>query len=372
MELYEIRHLLDENRDQLESFRGSLDLESLKETIAENEEKMLDPSFWDDSDKAQALIQSNNQAKSIYQTFHDLETELEELETFYELVSEVPDDPDLGAEMQDKLQIFNQELAKYERNMLLSGEYDKFSAILEIHPGAGGTESQDWASMLTRMYERWASQHGYKINYLDYQAGDEAGIKTVSMEILGHNAYGLLKSEHGIHRLVRISPFDSNSRRHTSFASVEVMPEIDQQTEIEINPDDIEMDVFRASGAGGQHVNKTSSAVRLRHLPTGIVVASQDQRSQIQNREVAMRMLQAKLARILEEENAKELDEIRGEKSQIAWGSQIRSYVFHPYNMVKDHRTNCETADVDGVMDGAIDSFIDAYLKAQLDNEVTG
>ena len=237
---------------------------------------------------------------------------------------------------------------------------------MEIHPGAGGTESQDWASMLLRMYQRWADQQGFTFSILDYQPGDEAGIKSVSVEVKGYNVYGFLKSEHGVHRLVRISPFDANKRRHTSFASVEVMPEITQETEIEINPDDLRIDVYRSSGAGGQHINKTSSAVRITHLPTNTVVTSQSQRSQFQNRETAMKVLKAKLAHLLEEKNAKELDEIRGEKSEIAWGAQIRSYVFHPYQMVKDHRTNYEEGNSDKVMDGAIDGFIDAYLKNQL------
>ena len=279
------------------------------------------------------------------------------------------DDDELRAELDHDIQAFQKDIEKYERFLLLDGEYDSNDAILEIHPGAGGTESQDWASMLLRMYQRWGEQHGFTVNTLDYQDGDEAGIKSVSIEIKGTNAYGFLRSEHGIHRLVRISPFDSNSRRHTSFASVEVMPSLDQDTEIEINEDDLRIDVFRASGAGGQHVNKTSSAVRITHEPTGIVVSSQNQRSQLQNRETAMKMLQAKLVRILEEQNAKELDEIRGEKQEIAWGSQIRSYVFHPYNMVKDHRTGEETANTQAVMDGDFDAFIDSYLKSKLTTE---
>lgn len=344
---------------------GLFDLETMEADLAEYEQAMVQPDFWDDPQAAQALINKNNALKEVYQTFHQLEAQWEELAVTYELVKE-SDDSELRAELETQTEQFQQEISRYERFLLLDGEYDHNDALLEIHPGAGGTESQDWASMLFRMYQRWGEQHGYQVTTLDYQDGDEAGLKSATLEFKGNNAYGFLRSEHGIHRLVRLSPFDSNNRRHTSFASVEVMPELDQNTEIEINEDDIRVDVFRASGAGGQHINKTSSAVRLTHEPTGIVVSSQSQRSQLQNRETAMKMLQAKLARVLEEQNAKELDEIRGEKQEIAWGSQIRSYVFHPYNMVKDHRTGEETANVDGVMDGDLDRFIDSYLKSKL------
>lgn len=325
---------------------------------------MADPSFWDDNEQARSVIDETNAAKEKYETFHALTAKWEDLEAMLELIQEDPEVNGLFMEeLERDLEAFNQDIANYERNLLLSGPHDKATALVEIHAGAGGTEAQDWAEMLLRMYERWSEQHGFKVTVLDYQAGDEAGVKSVSLEIKGQHAYGLLKSEHGIHRLVRISPFDSNNRRHTSFASVEVLPEVDQQTEIDINPDDITMSVFRSSGAGGQHINKTSSAVRLVHEPTGIVVSSQSQRSQFQNRETAMKMLQAKLARLLEEKNAKEIDELRGEKAEIAWGSQIRSYVFHPYQMVKDHRTNYETGDTDAVMDGDLDNFMDSYLK---------
>lgn len=330
---------------------------------------MLAPDFWEDSQKAQHVIQQNNALKAVYDTFHALEEKWEDLNAMAELAAEEADGEMLIEELGGDLQTFQTELQQYERQLLLDGEHDRSSALVEIHAGAGGTEAQDWADMLLRMYRRWAEQHHYQIAILDYQAGDEAGVKSVALEIAGLNAYGLLQAEHGVHRLVRISPFDTNSRRHTSFASVEVMPELDQETEIEINPDDIRVDVFRSSGAGGQHINKTSSAVRLTHEPTGIVVSSQNQRSQLQNRETAMKMLQAKLARLLEEKNAEELDEIRGEKAEIAWGSQIRSYVFHPYQMVKDHRTNYETSDTTGVIDGDLDPFIDHYLKWKLEQK---
>lgn len=261
-------------------------------------------------------------------------------------------------------------MSVYELSLLLKGPYDKRNAIVELHPGAGGTESQDWGSMLLRMYTRWAEQHGFSVETLDYQAGDEAGIKSVTLLIKGYNAYGYLRSEKGVHRLVRISPFDSNARRHTSFCSVDVMPELDNTIDIEINPDDLKIDTYRASGAGGQHINKTSSAVRITHLPTGVVVASQAQRSQLKNREQAMGMLKAKLYQLEEDKKAQEAAAIKGEQLEIGWGSQIRSYVFHPYNMVKDHRTNYETGNVQAVMDGDLDNFIDAYLKWQLAKEI--
>ncbi|MCY3029973.1 MULTISPECIES: peptide chain release factor 2 [Aerococcus] len=369
MEISELRHLLAENQEQLASFGRSLDLEELEAQLAEYQDRMLAPDFWDDPSQAQEVINENNQVKAVYDTYHKLLSTYEDLQAYDDLLTEEEADQELYQDFEDQVLAFQEEMEDYERHMLLNGPHDKASAILDIHPGAGGTESQDWASMLLRMYQRWADSHDFTFNLFDYQAGDEAGIKSATFEIKGNNAYGLLKSEHGIHRLVRISPFDSNKRRHTSFASVEVMPEIDQNTEIEINDDDLRIDVFRASGAGGQHINKTSSAVRITHIPTGIVVSSQSQRSQLQNRETAMKTLQAKLARLLEEKNAQELDEIRGEKSEIAWGSQIRSYVFHPYQMVKDHRTNYEEGDTSKVMDGNIDGFIDAYLKETINQD---
>ena len=288
-----------------------------------------------------------------------------DIEVALELYEET-EDADILAEAEGQVAQVQADLDAYEMKLLLSGPHDANNAILEIHPGAGGTESQDWGSMLLRMYQRWADKQGFKVTVLDYQDGEEAGIKSVTLEIEGHNAYGYLKSEKGVHRLVRISPFDSNSRRHTSFASVEVTPMLDDTIEIDINPDDLRIDTYRASGAGGQHINKTSSAIRITHIPTGIVTQSQSQRSQFQNRDLAMAMLKAKLYQLEEENKAKELAALKGEQKDIAWGSQIRSYVFHPYAMVKDHRTSYEVGNTGAVMDGDLNGFIDAYLKWQM------
>ena len=327
---------------------------------------MAEPTFWDDAKKAQQLIDETNSLKSKYETFKQLEDEYEELTVMLELVQE---DESLFNELNEAMTLFMQHMEQYERTQLLSGPYDHNNVIMELHPGAGGTESQDWGSMLLRMYQRWADQHGFKVEMLDYQSGDEAGIKSVTMLIKGENAFGYLRSERGVHRLVRISPFDSANRRHTSFCSVDVMPELDQTVDIEINPDDLKIDTFRASGAGGQHINKTESAVRITHIPTGIVVSSQAQRSQLKNRETAMNMLKAKLYQKELERKEQEEAAIRGEQMENGWGSQIRSYVFHPYTMVKDHRTNYETGNGQAVMDGDLDPFIDAYLRHQLNEE---
>ncbi len=326
---------------------------------------MAEPGFWDHQEQAQKLIDENNILKSKVDNFKALDNDYEDLQVNLELLQEEPD-AEMQKEFEAGLAQLEQKMQQYELTLLLSEPYDANNAILEIHPGAGGTESQDWGSMLLRMYTRWAQQHEFSVETEDYQAGDEAGIKSVSLMIKGHNAYGLLRSEKGIHRLVRISPFDSAGRRHTSFASVDVMPELDDSIDIEIRPEDVKMDVFRASGAGGQHINKTSSAVRLTHIPTGIVVSSQAQRSQFQNKDTAMGMLKAKLyQKELDEQREKEAA-IKGEQLEIGWGSQIRSYVFHPYTMVKDHRTNYETGNGQAVMDGELDPFIYAYLQWNL------
>ncbi|MBL1226951.1 peptide chain release factor 2 [Enterococcus sp. BWR-S5] len=365
MENAEIRHALDEMNEKINSFRGSLDLDQLEEDIAEAEHRMAEPGFWDNTEEAQKLINETNVYKEKFQQFNQLADELEELEIMNELQQE-EFDAETQEELVERLKQLSEKLSIYELSLLLNEPYDKNNAILEIHPGAGGTESQDWGSMLLRMYTRWAEGHGFQVETLDYQAGDEAGIKSVTLEIKGYNAFGYLKSEKGVHRLVRISPFDSAKRRHTSFCSIDVMPELDDTVEVEINSDDLKVDTYRASGAGGQHINKTESAVRITHLPTGTVVASQAQRSQLKNREQAMSMLKAKLYQLEIEKKEQEAASIRGEQLEIGWGSQIRSYVFHPYSMVKDHRTNFETGNVQAVMDGDIDGFIDAYLKMKI------
>ncbi|MGM0902849.1 MAG: peptide chain release factor 2 [Bacillota bacterium] len=365
MELADIRNELEKTAKKLADFRGSLDLETKEARIAELDEFMLAPDFWDDQQKAQTFINESNALKDQVHVFHDMFETFENLEVSYELVKE-ESDAELQAELEAELVELSQRLNDFELELLLSEEYDKSNAILELHPGAGGTESQDWGSMLLRMYTRWAEKKGFKVETLDYLPGDEAGIKSVTLSIKGHNAYGYLKAEKGVHRLVRISPFDSSGRRHTSFVSCEVMPELSDDIEIEIRTEDLKIDTYRASGAGGQHINTTDSAVRITHTPTGVVVTCQTERSQIKNRERAMTMLKAKLYQRQIEEKEKQLAEIRGEQKEIGWGSQIRSYVFHPYSMVKDHRTNVESGNVQGVMDGDIDPFIDAYLRSKI------
>ncbi|MFC0525432.1 peptide chain release factor 2 [Pontibacillus salicampi] len=366
MELVDIKHDLDKMANQLADFRGSLDLDSKQARIQELEEEMSDPTFWDNQQEAQKVIGEVNGLKELVHTLERLLETHENLEVSHELVKEEQDE-ELHQELEEEVKQLKQDLDDFELQMLLSEPYDKNNAILELHPGAGGTESQDWASMLLRMYTRWAEWKGFKVETMDYLPGDEAGVKSVTLNIQGHNAYGYLKAEKGVHRLVRISPFDSSGRRHTSFASCEVMPEFNEEIEIEVRSEDLKIDTYRASGAGGQHVNTTDSAVRITHVPTKIVVTCQSERSQIKNREQAMKMLKAKLYQREIELQQQELDEIRGEQKEIGWGSQIRSYVFHPYSMVKDHRTNKEIGNVNGVMDGEIQPFIDAFLRSQID-----
>ncbi len=326
---------------------------------------MSEPGFWDNQEKAQKIISEVNGLKDLVQTFEKNEEALENLTVSYELVKE-ENDEELRAELEEEIQDLTKNLNQFELQLLLSEPYDKNNAILELHPGAGGTESQDWASMLLRMYQRWADDKGFSVETLDYLPGDEAGVKSVTLLIKGHNAYGYLKAEKGVHRLVRISPFDSSGRRHTSFVSCDVVPEFDNDVEIDIKTEDLKIDTYRSSGAGGQHVNTTDSAVRITHIPTNTVVTCQSERSQIKNREKAMKMLQSKLYALEIEKQQAEMNEIRGEQKEIGWGSQIRSYVFHPYSMVKDHRTNVEIGNVNAVMDGELDPFIDAYLRANL------
>ncbi|WP_102715445.1 peptide chain release factor 2 [Paenibacillus castaneae] len=360
-----VKQDLREMAKRLQELRGSLDLDLKQEIISNFEEKMTMPDFWDDNDKAQSVIAELNAVKSVVDHYDGLNNEQEELQMMLELAEE-ENDESLEADVVSGVKELLRKISDFELQLLLNEPYDKLNAILELHPGAGGTESQDWGLMLYRMYTRWAEKHGFKVELLDYLPGDEAGIKSVTIMVKGHNAYGYLKAEKGVHRLVRISPFDSAGRRHTSFASCDVVPEIDDSIEIEIRSEDLKVDTYRASGAGGQHVNKTESAIRITHVPSGIIVACQQERSQIQNRERAMKMLRSKLYDRKIEEQKKHLADIRGDQSEIAWGSQIRSYVFHPYSMVKDHRTSVETGNVGAVMDGDIDAFIDGYLRHQI------
>ncbi|WP_272038679.1 peptide chain release factor 2 [Paenibacillus sp. JJ-100] len=360
-----VKHDLREIGKKLTNLRGSLDLDLKQEMIENFEEKMSAPDFWDDNEKAQAVIAEMNAVKGSVDQYAKLQQDYDDALMMAELADEEGDE-ELAAEIGNSVAAIVSKLEAFELQLLLNQPYDKMNAILELHPGAGGTESQDWGSMLLRMYTRWAEKHGFKVEVLDYLPGDEAGIKSVTLSIKGHNAYGYLKAEKGVHRLVRISPFDSSGRRHTSFVSCDVVPEIDDTVEIDIRTEDLKIDTYRASGAGGQHINTTDSAVRITHIPTGVVVTCQNERSQIKNRERAMTMLRSKLYERKIEEQRKELDEIRGDQSDIAWGSQIRSYVFHPYSMVKDHRTNVETGNTGAVMDGDLDAFIDGYLRSQI------
>lgn len=348
----------------LKDLAEALGLDNMKQEIKALEAQSAEAGFWDDLKTSQAVLKRTSALKAKVAAYEKLCGNYDDALVMIELADE-EGDLELLPECEENTSAFERELDTMTLTTLLSGEYDSKNAILTFHAGAGGTEAQDWAQMLFRMYNRWGERHGYKVSTLDYLDGDEAGLKSASLLIEGENAYGFLKSETGIHRLVRVSPFDSEGRRHTSFASLEVMPEIDDTIEVEIAPEDIKMDVYRASGAGGQKVNKTSSAVRLTHLPTGIVVSCQVERSQHQNREVAMRMLKSKLIEIKEREHLEKISDIKGDQKEIAWGSQIRSYVFMPYQMVKDHRTNFESGNIASVMDGDLDGFINAYLKAE-------
>lgn len=319
--------------------------------------------FWNDPQKAQLVGQRNKELQDIISRYAGLKKQREELLILIELVLE-ENEPSLIGDITTGVKELKEELESLTLETLLKGEYDGNNAILAFHAGAGGTEAQDWVEMLLRMYMRWAEKRGYAVKTLDYLSGDEAGVKSASILVAGINAYGFLKSEKGVHRLVRISPFDTSGRRHTSFASVDVMPEIDEDIEVDINNEDLKIDTYRSGGAGGQHVNTTDSAIRITHIPTGIVVQCQNERSQHLNKEVAMKMLKGKLVELKEREQKEKIEDLKGEYNQIAWGSQIRSYIFHPYNMVKDHRTNIEIGNVQGVMDGDIDEFINGYLKA--------
>lgn len=349
-------------KPEIDDLSDALGMKGLLSEIEQLELKASEPSFWDDVEKSREVLQKTGALKGKVEAYQSLVSRYEDAHALIELANE-EEDISLLPEAEAEVEAVGKSLEAQRLQTLLTGEYDKNNAILTFHAGSGGTEAQDWAEMLYRMYTRWAEAHGFKVKEVDYLDGDEAGLKSAVLLVEGENAYGYLKSEAGVHRLVRVSPFDSQGRRHTSFSSLEVMPEMDDNTEVHIAPEDIKMDVYRASGAGGQKVNKTSSAVRLTHIPTGIVVASQVERSQYQNRDVAMKMLISKLVEIKEREHLEKIEDIKGVQKEITWGSQIRSYVFMPYTLVKDHRTGYETGNVQAVMDGELDGFINAYLK---------
>lgn len=362
MDLDSLKNLLNEMEIKLNQMKETLSIAEKKETLTLLEKETMQEGFWQDNQKQTKVLGQMKNIKDMLEKIDNMDFALQEAREYFELATQMSDEESFF-EANKIAKDLEKKLEKLEIDTLLSEEYDQNNAIITIHPGAGGTESQDWALMLYRMYTRWANKNELDVEVLDLQDGEEAGIKSVSFLVKGMNAYGYLKGESGVHRLVRISPFDSNSRRHTSFSAVEVMPEIADNIDVQINPDDIEMDVYRASGAGGQHVNKTSSAVRLRHLPSGIVVTCQTERSQLQNRENAMKMLKAKLYKLNLQKHQDKMNDIKGEVSDNSWGNQIRSYVFCPYTLVKDHRTNYEVGNVQAVMDGKIDDFIFAYLK---------
>ena len=362
LEFEELSLRLSQSQDSITNLKEALNIDSLIKEIGELEKISAEPDFWDDMQKSQKIMQKIGSLKSKVESYNQLKADYEDAMMMIDLANE-EEDESLVEECTNSVSEIENRIETMTLSTLLSGEFDDSNAILTFHAGAGGTEAQDWAEMLFRMYNRWGERHGYKVSTLDYLEGDVAGVKSATILIEGENAYGYLHGEMGIHRLVRVSPFDSSGRRHTSFASLEVMPEIKDDVDVEIREEDIKMDVYRASGAGGQKVNKTSSAVRLTHLPTGIVVSCQVERSQHQNREVAMKMLKSKLVEIKERENLEKIEDIKGDQKEIAWGSQIRSYVFMPYTMVKDHRTNYEMGNITAVMDGDLDGFINAYLK---------
>lgn len=365
MELHEIINGLNKAHLLMQDFNKSIDIPGYQREIEGLEQQMLAADFWDNSAKAKTIIDKNNAMKSIVENYQGLQTKLKELMETYDLVKET-NDADFMADLVTEYQKFENDINKFQTQMLLADKNDSLNAIVEIHPGAGGTESQDWAAMLLRMYSRFCDKKGWSVEIQDYLDGDVAGLKSVTFLVKGYNAYGMLKSEKGIHRLVRLSPFDSAMRRHTSFASVDVIPEFNDDIKVDIDPNDLRIDTYRASGAGGQHINKTDSAIRITHLPTNIVVTCQSQRSQIQNREQALKTLKSKLYALKLAEQAKEIKEIQGEQKEIAWGSQIRSYVLHPYSLVKDYRCNYEANNPKEVLDGELDELIDVYLRSQL------
>ena len=362
LEFDNIRLELEGLEEPVNTLRESLHIDHVMTEISELEARTQEPDFWNNVEKAQALQTKLKRLQKKVDNFNALAAEREDLLTMCELANE-EEDLSYLEELQTGLTDIKENFEKMRLETLLTGEYDKNNCIITLHAGAGGTEAQDWVSILYRMYTRWAEAHGYEIKVLEYLDGDEAGIKSCSMMLTGENAYGFLRSEIGVHRLVRISPFDSAGRRHTSFASCEVMPELDDTIDIKIDPSDLRVDTYRSTGKGGQYINKTDSAVRLTHLPTGVVVACQSERSQIQNRETAMEMLKAKLFALAQAAQMEKIEDLKGNQMDIAWGSQIRSYVFCPYTLVKDLRTGYEEGDVDAVMDGKLDGFINAFLS---------
>ena len=369
LQIEEQKQALRAAEPDLKDLASALGIEAVKKEIAELDEQAAQPDFWNDMENSQKVLKRSGSLKATLAAYEQLVSLFEDAQTMIEMAEE-DNDESMLPDIDKALRELNAKMEEQRLSTLLSGEYDAKNAILTFHPGAGGTEAQDWVEMLYRMYMRWGERHEFKVSVLDYLEGEEAGIKSASIMIEGFNAYGYLKSEAGVHRLVRVSPFDASGRRHTSFASVEVMPEIDDTIEVEIRPEDIQVDTYRSSGAGGQKVNKTDSAVRITHLPTGIVVSCQVERSQYQNKDVAMRMLKSKLIQIKEREHLEKIEDIRGDQKEIAWGAQIRSYVFMPYTLVKDHRTGFEMGNVNAVMDGDIDGFINAYLKALAHGEI--
>ncbi|MBQ5765581.1 MAG: peptide chain release factor 2 [Clostridia bacterium] len=363
LEFEELKLRLEGYRDEVKSLEEALDLDTLKGEIAELETLTTADGFWDDQKRSGEILKNISAKKGKVALGEGVRTQFEDLLTLIELADE-EQDISLLDEITSGVEEFEKGLSAATLSTLLNGEYDSKNAILTFHAGAGGTEAQDWAEMIVRMYTRWGEAHGFKVKMLDFLDGEEAGLKSAVLSFEGINAYGYLKGEAGVHRLVRISPFDSSGRRHTSFASLEVMPEIDDDTAIEIRPEDLKIDTYRSGGAGGQHVNKTESAIRITHIPTGIIVACQNERSQHQNKEVALKILKSKLIEIKEREHLDKIEDIKGVQKEIAWGSQIRSYVFMPYTLAKDHRTGAENGNINAVMDGDLDGFINAYLKA--------
>ena len=362
VELDQFKYTLSTYDETLKEVKDSLDLENKERRITELDKSMEEPGFWDDPERSTKTVREAKNLKDTVDGYKHLEQQYEDIQVMIEMGYE-ENDPAMIPEIQEMLDEFVKELEELRTKTLLSGEYDGCNAILKLNAGAGGTEAMDWCSMLYRMYQRWADKKGFTTEVLDFLDGDEAGLKSITLQVNGENAYGYLKSEKGVHRLVRISPFNAAGKRQTSFVSCDVMPDIEEDLDVEINPDDLRIDTYRSSGAGGQHINKTSSAIRITHLPTGIVVQCQNERSQFQNKDKAMQMLKAKLYLLKQQENAEKLSDIRGDVKDIYFGNQIRSYVMQPYTLVKDHRTNAENGNVNAVMDGDIDLFISAYLK---------